>query len=120
MDRCANVNRAVLMAFCGLLIAVPIWAEPREDTFPDQQFQEAQPQITPPKYKPKSVVHRVDPAVQLRHNLRDKVNSRLVGIVSEGTDETVDMALALTAQSEHDGLRLCQLQEQVQARMPRM
>jgi hypothetical protein len=56
VDRCANVNRAVLMAFCGLLIAVPIWAEPREDAFPDQQFQEAQPQITPPKYKPKSVV----------------------------------------------------------------
>jgi TRAP-type uncharacterized transport system substrate-binding protein len=106
VDRCANVNRAVLMAFCGLLIAVPIWAEPREDAFPDQQFQEALPQITPPKYKPKSVVHRVDPAVQLRHNLRDKINSRLVGIVSEGTDETVDMALALTAQSEHDGLRL--------------
>jgi uncharacterized protein len=106
VDRCANVNRAVLMAFCGLFIAAPIWAEPREDAFSDQQFQEAQPQIAPPKHKPKSVVHRVDPAVQLRHNLRDKINSGLVGIVSEGTDETVDMALALTAQSEHDGLRL--------------
>jgi TRAP-type uncharacterized transport system substrate-binding protein len=94
------------MAFSGLFIAAPIWAEPREDAFPDQQFQEAQPQIAPPKHKPKSVVHRVDPAVQLRHNLRDKINSGLLGIVSEGTDETVDMAHALTAQSEHDGLRL--------------
>jgi TRAP-type uncharacterized transport system substrate-binding protein len=52
------------------------------------------------------VVRRVDPAVQLRHQMRDNMNSGLVGIVSEETDETVDMALALTAQSEHDHLRL--------------
>jgi len=38
--------------------------------------------------------------------VRDKINSGLVGIVSEGTDETVDMTLALTAQAEHDHLRL--------------
>jgi TRAP transporter TAXI family solute receptor len=94
------------MAFCGLFIATPIWAEPREDPFQDQQLREDQPQIEPPKHQPKSAVRRVDPAVQLRHNLRDKINSGLVGIVSEGTDETVDMALALAAQAEYDGLRL--------------
>ena len=111
MDRCASVNRAVLMAFCGLFIATPIWAEPQEDPsqdeqFQDEQFQEDQSQIARSKHKPKPVVHRVDPAVQLRHNLRDKINSGLVSIVSEGTDETVDMALALTAQAEHDRLRV--------------
>jgi TRAP-type uncharacterized transport system substrate-binding protein len=55
---------------------------------------------------PKQAAHHVDPAVQLRHQMRDKMNAGLVGIVSEGTDETVDMALALTAQSDHDRLRL--------------
>jgi uncharacterized protein len=94
------------MALWGLFIATPIWAEPQEEPFQDEQFQENQPQIAPPKHKPKPVIHRVDPAVQLRHNLRDKINSGLVGIVSEGTDETVDVALALTAQAEHDHLRL--------------
>jgi TRAP-type uncharacterized transport system substrate-binding protein len=94
------------MAFCGLFIATPIWAEPQQQTFQDEQFQEEQPQIARPKHKPKPVIHRVDPAVQLRHQMRDKINSGLVGIVSEGTDETVDMALAVTAQAEHDRLRL--------------
>jgi TRAP transporter TAXI family solute receptor len=106
MDRCASVNRAVLMAFCGLFIATPIWAEPQDEQFQDEQFREDQSQIARPKHKPKPVVHRVDPAIQLRHNLRDKINSGLVSIVSEGTDETVDMALALTAQAEHDRLRV--------------
>jgi TRAP-type uncharacterized transport system substrate-binding protein len=94
------------MAFCGLFIATPIWAEPQQQTFQDEQFQEEQPQIARPKHKPNPVIHRVDPAVQLRHQMRDKINSGLVGIVSEGTDETVDMALAVTAQAEHDRLRL--------------
>src|SRR5438270_4935014 len=106
VGRCASVTRAVFMAFCGLFIGTPIWAEPQQQTFQDEQFQEDQPQIARPKHKPKPVIHRVDPAVQFRHNLRDKINSGLVGIVSEGTDETVDMALALTAQAEHDRLRL--------------
>jgi uncharacterized protein len=57
-------------------------------------------------HKPKAAVHHADPAAQLRHQLRDKMNNGLVGIVSEGTDETVDMALVLTAQTEHDRLRL--------------
>jgi TRAP-type uncharacterized transport system substrate-binding protein len=95
------------MAFCGLLATTPVWADPpQDDQFQTDQFQDDQPQIARPKHKPKPVVHRIDPAVQLRHNLRDKINSGLVGIVSEGTDETVDMALALTAQAEHDRLRL--------------
>ncbi len=34
------------------------------------------------------------------------MNKGLVGIVSDGTDETVDMALALTADTEHNPLRL--------------
>jgi hypothetical protein len=45
-----------------------------------------------------------DASAQLRHQMRDKINNGLVGIVSEGTDETVDMALALTGQAEHDRL----------------
>src|SRR5258708_4656142 len=94
------------MAVCGLFIATPIWAEPQEDPFQEEQFREDQSQIARPKHKPKPVVHRIDPAVQLRHYLRDKINRGLVSIVSEGTDETVDMALALTAQTEHDRLRL--------------
>jgi TRAP-type uncharacterized transport system substrate-binding protein len=94
------------MGFCGLFIATPIWAEPQEDLSQDEQFQEDQSQFARPRHKPKPLVHRVDPAVQLRHNLRDKINSGLVSIVSEGTDETVDMALALTAQAEHDRLRV--------------
>jgi NMT1-like family len=102
MGRCSTANRVLLTAFCGLFIATPIWAEPQDDQFQTDQFQDDQSQ---PKHK-KRMVHRVDPAVQLRHQLRDKINSGLVGIISEGTDETVDMALALTAQSEQDRLRL--------------
>jgi TRAP-type uncharacterized transport system substrate-binding protein len=106
VDSCQSVNRAVLIAFCGLFIATPIWAEPQDDQFQDDQIQADQPQIARPKHKPKPLVHHVDPAVQLRHQMRDKINSSLVGIVSEGTDETVDMALALGEQAERDRLRL--------------
>jgi hypothetical protein len=49
MDRCASVNRAVLMAYCGLFIATPIWAEPQEDPLQDEQFREDQSQIARPK-----------------------------------------------------------------------
>jgi hypothetical protein len=47
MDRCASVNRAVLMAVCGLFIATPFWAEPQEDPFQEEQFREDQSQIAP-------------------------------------------------------------------------
>ena len=108
MNRCASANRAALtglclIASCGLPATTPVRADPpQDDQFQADQFQDDQP---PPKHK-KRVFRRVDPAVQLRHQMRDNMNSGLVGIVSEETDETVDMALALTAQSEHDHLRL--------------
>jgi len=108
VDGCESVNRAgsmafCLMAFCGLLATTPVGADPPQgDQFQTDQLQDDQPQ---PKHK-KPFVHRVDPAAQLRHQMRDNMNSGLVAIVSEGTDETVDMALTLTAQAEHDRLRL--------------
>ena len=43
----------------------------------------------------------MDPAVQLRHTMRDEINNGLLGIVSEGTDYTVDLALALTSEQNH-------------------
>ena len=101
-----GIRRAVLMAFCGLFIATPVWAEPRDDPAQDDQLQADQSQIARPSHRPKTAAPRVDPGAQLRHQLRDKINSGLVGVVSEGTDETVDMALVLTLQTEHDRLRL--------------
>src|ERR1700730_481466 len=94
------------MAYCVLFIAPPIWAERQEDPSQDEQFQEDQSQIVRPKHKPKPFVHRIDPGAQLRQQMRDNTNNGLVGIVSEGSAETVDMTLALTAQAEHDRLRL--------------
>jgi uncharacterized protein len=98
MDRYVSINRAVLVAFCGLLFSIPAWADPpRDDQFQTDQFQDDQPQS---KHK-KRVVHRVDPAAQLRHTMRDEINNGLLGIVSEGTDYTVDLALALTSEQSH-------------------
>jgi TRAP-type uncharacterized transport system substrate-binding protein len=88
------------MAVFGLLVTTPLCAEPpRDDQIRDDQLPNARPE-----HRPKHVVHALDPAIQLRHQLRDVTNKDLVGIVSEGTDETVDMAVALAA--EHDGVRL--------------
>ena len=98
MDRHLSVIRAVLVAFCGLLAAAPVWAELlQEDQFQTDLFRDDGPQ---PKHQ-KRVVHRVDPAVQLRHAMRDEINSGLVGIVSEGTDYTTDLALALASKQSH-------------------
>ena len=98
MDRCASVNQAVLMAFCGLLASTLAWADPPlDDQFQTDQLQDDQPQSKPKK----RVVHRVDPAAQLRHTMRDEINNGLLGIVSEGTDYTVDLALALTTEQSH-------------------
>jgi uncharacterized protein len=111
VSRWRDANQAPLAAVCliafgGLFATIPVWADPaQDDQLQTDQYQDGQLQIAQPKRKPKPVVHHVDPAEQLRHQMRDKMNSGLVGIVSEGTDETVDMALALTAQTEH-GLRL--------------
>jgi uncharacterized protein len=93
VDRCASVNQAVLMAFCGLLASTLAWADPPLD----DQLQDDQPQSKPKK----RVVHRVDPAAQLRHTMRDEINNGLLGIVSEGTDYTVDLALTLTSEQNH-------------------
>jgi uncharacterized protein len=98
VDRCASVNQAVLMAFCGLLASTLAWADPPlDDQFQTDQLQDDQPQSKPKK----RVVHRVDPAAQLRHTMRDEINNGLLGIVSEGTDYTVDLALALTSEQSH-------------------
>src|SRR6202521_1943630 len=63
----------------------------------DVQFQDDQLQPEPKK----RVVHRVDPTVKLRHVMREEINNGLLGIVSEGTDYTVDLALALTSEQNH-------------------
>jgi TRAP-type uncharacterized transport system substrate-binding protein len=85
------------LACCGLLAYTPVWAEPLQEDHQTDLLRDGQPQ---PKHK-KRVVHRVDPAVQSRHTMRDEINSGLVGIVSEGTDYTVDLALALASKQSH-------------------
>jgi TRAP-type uncharacterized transport system substrate-binding protein len=98
MDRYVRINRAILVAFCGLLASTSVWAAPpNEDQIPTDPFREDQPQ---PTHK-RRVVHRVDPAAQLRHTMRDDINSGLVGIVAEGTDYTIDLALALSGKQSH-------------------
>src|SRR5437773_9013865 len=98
VNRGTSLNRAVLVAFCGLLASTHAWADlPQDDQFQTDQFQDDQPQ---PKHK-KRVVHQVDPAAQLRRTMRDEINNGLLGIVSEGTDYTVDLALALTSEQSH-------------------
>src|SRR6266581_7887045 len=101
VNRCTGINRAILVAFCGLLASTPAWADPpQDDQFQTDQFHDDQPQS---KHK-KRVVHRVDPPAQLRHTMRDEINNGLLGIVSEGTDYTVDLALSLAG--EENRLRL--------------
>jgi TRAP-type uncharacterized transport system substrate-binding protein len=96
VDRLGSVNRAVSVALCGLLASTPVWANPPQEPSQTDLLRDGQPQPQPqPKHK-KRVVHPVDPALRLRHTMRDEINSGLVGIVSEGTDYTVDLALALT------------------------
>jgi TRAP-type uncharacterized transport system substrate-binding protein len=105
MRRFAMFSRAALMAFYGLLVATPIWAEPQDDPSQDEQLRADRSQIARPRQRLKPTLH-ADSSAQLRHQLRDKMNSGLVGIISEGTDETVDMARALAAYAGYDGLRL--------------
>jgi TRAP-type uncharacterized transport system substrate-binding protein len=89
------------MGFCGLLASTQAWADPPQgDQFQTDQLQDDQPQSK----QNKRVVHRVDPAAQLRHTMRDEMNNGLLGIVSEGTDYTVDLALSLAG--EQNRLRL--------------
>ena len=64
----------------------------------------AQAVLRSAKHQPKSAIRDESSAEQLRHKLRDQANRGLVGIVSEGTDQTTDMAFVLA--SEGDGVRL--------------
>src|SRR6476661_9868942 len=76
MRRFGSLSAALLGLF-GLLVITPICAEPNQK----------------PAGRP-----RLDPAVQIRHSMREEINSGLVGIVSEGTDYTVDLALSLAGE----------------------
>jgi uncharacterized protein len=84
MDIRASANLAVLMAFCGLFAATPVRADS--------------------EHKAKSAASREDREATLRHTMRDEINNGLLGIVSEGTDYTVDLALSLAG--EQNRLRL--------------
>jgi TRAP-type uncharacterized transport system substrate-binding protein len=75
MHCCRNVNRAI-WGLCGLLTATPACAQPDQG------------------------VPRVNPNVQLRHTMREQINTGLVGIVSEGIEDTVDLALSLAEKQE--------------------
>jgi uncharacterized protein len=87
-----------------LSFITPVWAD-RLDNVAQMQGDQARSEVpSPAKHKPKSVTHRAASDEQLRHKLRVQANNGLVGIVSEGTDETTDIAFALA--SEHDGIRL--------------
>jgi TRAP-type uncharacterized transport system substrate-binding protein len=80
----ASLNRAALMAFCGLLAAIPVYADSEHNAKP--------------------AASRNDPDAMLRHKMRDAINAGLVGIVAEGTDYTADVALTLAG--EQTGVRL--------------
>ena len=80
----ASLNRAVLMALCGLFAATPVYADSGHNAKP--------------------AAAREDREAMLRHTMRDETNAGLVGIVSEGTDYTVDLALTLAG--EQTRLRL--------------
>jgi hypothetical protein len=67
------------MAFCALLATRPVWSDPpQEDQFQTEQFQDDQ---LGHKHK-KRMVRHADTSAQLRHQMRDKINNGLVGIVS--------------------------------------
>ena len=84
MDRCASVTRVGLMAFCGLLAATAVHADSEHETKPGASS--------------------ADREAMLRHTMRDEINTGLLGIVSEGTDYTVDLAFSLAG--EQNRLRL--------------
>jgi uncharacterized protein len=56
------------------------------------------------KHEPKSAIRGEDPAEHLRLELRDQANKGLVGIISDGTEETTDIAFVFA--SENNGVRL--------------
>ena len=78
MARCKSASHTVLMAFCGIFAAAPVYADS--------------------EHQAKPAAAREDRGAKLRHNMRDEINAGLVGIVSEGTDYTVDLALSLAGE----------------------
>ncbi len=97
-------TRAIAIA-SGLLFTTPTWGDPVNQDPTQMQGGQPQSPISPmAKHQPKSAIQRVDLAARLRHKLRNEANGGLVGVVSEGTDETSDIAFALA--SEQTGLRL--------------
>jgi uncharacterized protein len=84
MDGYTSFKRAVLMALCGLLAATSSYADS--------------------DHKVKLAASHEDRQAVLRHAMRDEINTGLLGIVSEGTDYTIDLALALAG--KQNDLRL--------------
>jgi uncharacterized protein len=103
VTRPSTVNRAILLAFCTLFAATGVWAEPPQDNqfqtdqLQTEQLRDDQPR---PNHKKREAL-RMDPTARLRHTMRDEANNGLLGIISEGTDYTVDLALALAGDSGH-------------------
>jgi uncharacterized protein len=82
-----------------LLLMTPVWAPAQEEGGA------AQPAVlASATHQPKSAMRGAARAEELRHKLRDQANKGLVGIISEGTDETTGMAFVLA--SEAEGVRL--------------
>ena len=78
MARCKSASHTVLIAFCGIFAAAPVYADSEHQAKPAAACE--------------------DREAKLRHNMRDEINAGLVGIVSEGTDYTVDLALSLAGE----------------------
>jgi TRAP-type uncharacterized transport system substrate-binding protein len=76
--------KAVLIALCGVLASTAVYADSEHNMTP--------------------TASRHDREAGVRHTMRDETNTGLVGIVSEGTDYTVDLALTLAG--AQTGLRL--------------
>ena len=81
MDGHARLTRAVLTALCGLFAAAPAYADSEHNMRPAASHE--------------------DREAALRHAMREETNAGLVGIVSEGTDYTVDLALTLAGAQNH-------------------
>ena len=81
IDGYARLTRAILTALCGLSAAAPAYADSDHDIRPAASHE--------------------DREAALRHAMRDESNTGLVGIVSEGTDYTVDLALTLAGAQNH-------------------
>ena len=81
MDGHARLTRAVLTALCGLFAAAPAYADSDHNIRPAASHE--------------------DREAALRHAMREETNAGLVGIVSEGTDYTVDLALTLAGAQNH-------------------